>query len=100
MGELTDLVDRLQGDERITGVKFSPSFLEDVGNVLERRGFDETRLFIWQHKDRSDLMRQIPPLLLIIEEMEKVGKIKEDRTLAKYILKNKLNLLMDYFGSK
>jgi hypothetical protein len=95
MGELTDLVDRLQCDDRISSVRFSSSFLEDVGNTLEQRGFNEARLFIWQHRDRADLMGQIPSLLVILDEMEKVSGIKKDRALAKYLLKNKLNLLLD-----
>ncbi|MBN2014811.1 MAG: hypothetical protein JW778_06490 [Candidatus Altiarchaeota archaeon] len=95
MGELTDLVDRLQGDERIISVRFNSTFLEDVGNTLGSRGFDEARLFIWQHRDRADLVGQVPSLLVVLDEMEKVSGIKKDRALAKYILKNKLNLILD-----
>lgn len=95
MGELTDLADKLRGDPRLVGTRFNPMFLEDVGNVLEQRGFSEARLFVWDHRSRDNLSKQIEPLLIILEEMEKVHSIGEDKALGKYIIKNKLRLLVD-----
>ena len=96
MGELTDLADRLRGDPRVTGTRFNPMFLEDVGNILEQRGFSEARLFVWDHRGKDSLAKQIEPLLIILEEMEKVHRIEEDKSLGKYIIKNKLRLLVDH----
>ncbi len=95
MGELAIFMDRIRNDPRVAKIRFSSSFLEDVGNILDRRGFDEARLYIWGLRERRDLERQVLPLLLILGEMEKVRKIEEERAIGKYILKNKLGLLIE-----
>jgi len=95
MGELAIFMDRIRNDPRVGKIRFSSSFLEDVGNILDRRGFDEARLYIWGLRERRDLERQVLPLLLILGEMEKVRKIEEERAIGKYILKNKLGLLIE-----
>jgi hypothetical protein len=95
MGELTDLAGRLRSDSRVSGTRFNSMFLEDVGNVLEQRGFAEARLFVWDHRNRTNLEKQVQALLIILEEMEKVHRIDEDKALGRYIIKNKLRLLVD-----
>jgi|GEM_PF-1173681 len=94
MGELAIFMGKIRNDPRIAKIRFTSSFLEDVGNILNRRGFNEARLFIWDSRERRDLERQTLPLLLILGEMEKVKKIEEDRAVGKYILRNKLGLLL------
>ncbi len=96
MGELTRFMDELRNDPRIGKIRFTPSFLEDVGNILYSRGFDEAKLFIWDLRERGDLERQILPLLLILGKMEKMKKTKEDREIGRYIVKNKLDILLRY----
>ncbi len=100
MDEFTKLVDIIQNNPKITSVRFSTAFIEDIGNILENRGFEEAKLFIWQHQKRTDLEKQIQPMLLILYEMEKIERIREDRTIGKNIIKNKLNQLMDQNKSK
>jgi hypothetical protein len=100
MGELIALADRLRSDPRVSGARFNPMFLEDVGNVLEQRGFSEARLYVWDHRSKDNLAKQIEPLLIILEEMEKVHRIEEDKSLGSYIIKNKLRLLVDTLGDR
>jgi hypothetical protein len=93
MGELIRFIDEMRADPRIGLVRFSRGFLEDVGNVLYRRGFDETRLFIWDHIDREDLRGQALPLLLVLDKMEGLKRVRDDRSIGRYIIKNKLDVL-------
>jgi hypothetical protein len=95
MGELTVLAEKLRSDPRVAKTRFSSAFLEDVGNILERRGFSEARLFVWENRDRGDLGPQVQPMLIILDELEKVPVIEEDKALGCYIIKNKLRLLVD-----
>lgn len=99
MGELKDLAGRLKADPRISKTRFNPLFLEDVGNILQNRGFAEARLFVWEHRNRGDLEEQVKSLLLILDELEKTPMIKENRSIGRYILKNKLQFLVEEKGA-
>lgn len=94
MGELARFIEEISRDNRINRIRFSDLFLEDVGNILHMRGFNEARLFVWNLRDRMDVERQVLPMLLILGKMEGISRIKEDRSVGGYILKNKLNQLV------
>ena len=94
MSGLSEFKERIENNPKISNVRFNQAFLDDVGNVVENKGFDAAKIFIWEHHERRDLSRQVESLLLILDELAKVRAVENDRSIAKYIIKNKLDLLL------
>jgi len=59
-----------------------------VGRTLEKRGFEETRLFLWDSHSREDLEKQAIALLGILGKMEGVDMLRKNRVISSHIIRN------------
>ena len=77
----------IKNNPRIRDVKFTSEFLDDVSSTLEKRGFHETKLFLWDNTHKEDLRYQSEALIFLIGKMERLERIKRDRSIATYLLR-------------
>jgi cysteinyl-tRNA synthetase len=88
MDEIEMLIKRIKDDSEIRRTRFNSNFLENVGEVLERYGFEETRLFLLDKKSRYQLKYQATALLKVLDTMKDIEKIKRNRSIGRYVFKN------------
>jgi len=88
MGELARFLSEIRRDPDIKRVLFDTSFLDSVGRTLEKRGFEETRLFLWDSHSREDLEKQAIALLGILGKMEGVDTLRKNRVISSHIIRN------------
>ncbi len=84
---LGDIWGDIKSDPRVINVRFNQRYLRMIGNLVERRGFHETKLYLWDNLNRSDLEYQSSALLSILSRLEREEEIREDNTTVGYILK-------------
>jgi len=84
---LGDIWSDINSDPRVINVRFNRRYLRMIGNLVERRGFHETKLYLWDNLNRSDLEYQSSALLSILSRLEREEEIRGDNTTAGYILK-------------
>ena len=88
MDEIEMLLKKIKNDREIKNTRyFSSNFLANVGEVFERYGFEETRLFLLDRK-KSQLKDQATALLKVLEMMKDIEKIKRNRSIGRYVFKN------------
>ena len=64
MPDVQEFIEKVRKNPEISGVRFNRIFVESVADYLEKRNYEETKLFIWEQSDRRDIKLQIKPLLL------------------------------------
>lgn len=88
MGELARFLSEIRKDPNIEKILFDTSFLNSVGLILEKRGFEETRLFLWDSHSRGDLEKQAIALLGILGKMEGVDMLRKNRVISSHVIRN------------
>jgi len=91
MDYLFDFFNRISEEERIKRTRFNQYFLENVADVLSLRGFDETKLFVWDNLGNGNTHEQINNLLIVLNVMESIPELRKDLKLCGYIIRNKLD---------
>jgi len=84
---LGDIWSDIKNDPRVINVRFNQRYLKMIGNLVERRGFHETKLYLWDNLNRPDLEYQSSALLSILSRLEREEEIRGDNTTVGYILK-------------
>jgi hypothetical protein len=88
MGDLAKFLREIRQRPEVKNQFFDAKFLNNVGCVLERRGFEEARLFVWDSHFRGDLEKQAVTVLGILGEMEKVEPLKKNLAIGGHLIKN------------
>lgn len=88
MGELTRFLRTIRTRPDVRNQFFDQAFLKGVGLTLEKRGFAEAKLFVWDNHFRSDLEKQAVILLGILGEMEKIEAFKKNRAMGGHLIKS------------
>ena len=88
MGEIRSFLGRVRRHPGVRGQVFNKDLLNSVGSTVEKRGFEEARLFLWDSHYRSDLEGQAVALLGVLGEMEEVSVFKRNRALSGRVIKS------------
>ena len=88
MGELARFLNEIKKDVYPGNISFNTGFLNSAGIILEKRGFEETRLFLWDSHFRDDLERQAIVLLNVLRKMEDVDLLKKNRAISSHVIRN------------
>lgn len=95
---LADLLNEIKNDPTVKRTKyFSSKFLNSVAEGFERNGFEETKLFLVDKKNRKGQLYQAEALLSVIKifENEKYKIIKNNRKIGRLIIKTLDTLISD-----
>jgi len=87
MIDLDDIWTDIREDRRFMGTRFNSTYLRKIGGLLDRRGFIETKLHLWDNISRDDLRPQASILISIISRLERDKGVKKDNGTGGYILK-------------
>ena len=87
MGELARLLNEIRKDPAVERVSFDVGFLNSVGITLEKRGFEETRLFLWDSHFKGNLERQAIILLDVLKKIEDVDMLRGNRTISSHVIR-------------
>ncbi len=87
MIDLDDIWADIREDRRFMGTRFNSVYLRQIGGLLDRRGFIETKLHLWDNTQRDDLRHQASVLISIISRLERDKGVKKDNGTGGYILK-------------
>ncbi len=87
MGEIRGFLGRLKRHPAVRNQVYSKDFLYSVGRTVEKRGFEEARLFLWDSHYRGDLESQAVSLLGVLGEMEDVAVFRRNRALSGRVIK-------------
>ena len=95
---LADLLNKIKNDPTVKRTEyFSSKFLNSVAEGFERNGFEETKLFLVDKKNRKGQFYQAEALLAVIKifENEKYKIIKNNRKIGRLIIKTLDTLIND-----
>lgn len=67
--------------------RFDPEYLEFVGDLLQRRGFHETKLHLWSNVKNDRLKYQASTLISVISRLERDEGVRRDKRAGGYILR-------------
>jgi len=87
MDVIEELIEAIKNDRKVQRTKFTPNFLNDVGEVFERHGFGVAKTFLIEKRERRELRYQADALLDVIAKFEKIDEIKQNRSIGRYIIK-------------
>ena len=88
MGDLAKFVREVRQRPEVKNQFFDAKFLNNVGCVLEKRGFEEARLFVWDSHFKGELEKQAVTVLALLGEMEKVGSLRNNRAIGGHLIRN------------
>lgn len=88
MGDIVNFLHQVKNNPEITKQAFNPHFLSNAGIILENRGFEEAKLFLWDSHFTEDLEQQSLVLMKMLSEMEDLDMFRKNRVLAGYLIKN------------
>lgn len=87
MDVIEELIEAIKNDRKVQRTKFTSNFLNDVGEVFERHGFGVAKTFLIEKRERRELRYQADALLDVIAKFEQINKIKQNRSIGRYIIK-------------
>jgi hypothetical protein len=88
MGEVAQFLRFVREHPGIKDQFFDPAFLHSVGRTVEKRGFDEARLFLWDSQHQGHLEKQALALLGIISEMEDIETFRKNPALGGHVIRS------------
>jgi len=88
MGDLAKLLREIRQRPEVKNQYFDNKFLSNVGCVLEKRGFEEAKLFVWDSHFRRELEKQAVVVLGILGEMEKVAALRNNHAIGGHLIRN------------
>ncbi len=77
----------IKSDKRFMSTRFNPGYLRSVGDLLDNRGFMETKLHLWSHVGDNGVSRQASVLLSIVSRLERDEGIVNDNGTGGYIIR-------------
>ncbi|OYT54944.1 MAG: hypothetical protein B6U72_01075 [Candidatus Altiarchaeales archaeon ex4484_2] len=87
MIDLDDIWTDIREDRRFMKTRFNSLYLREIGGLLDRRGFIETKLHLWDNTSRDDLRPQASILISIISRLERDKGVRKNNGTGGYILK-------------
>jgi len=94
--ELARLLNDIKNDPTVKQTRyFSSKFLNSVAEGFERNGFEETKLFLVDKKNRKGQFYQAEALLSVIKIFEGCEIIKKNRKIGRLIIKTLDTLIND-----
>jgi hypothetical protein len=92
---IESILDRLKRNDRVNATSFSSSFLNNVGDVLDKEGFGTAKAFLLEKVGRRNIGRQAQVILEeVIPILETSEKIRARRSIGRYVIKT-LNTLKE-----
>ena len=88
MGDLAQFVSEIKNFREIRDNDFDEHFLDHAGTLLEHRGFDEVRLYLWDSHHKRNLEKQALAMLSVVGKMEEHKLFHENKTLAGYLVRH------------
>ena len=88
MGELAQFLRFVREHPGIKDQFLDPTFLHSVGHNVEKNGFDEAKLFLWDSQQTDRLEKQALALLDIVAEMEVIEAFRKNPALGGHIIRN------------
>jgi hypothetical protein len=88
MGELAQFLRFVREHPGIKDQFFDPTFLHSVGRNVEKNGFDEAKLFLWDSQQMEHMEKQALALLDIVAEMEVIESFRKNPALGGHIIRN------------
>lgn len=93
---LVDLLNEIKNDPTVKRTKyFSSKFLNSVAEGFERNGFEETKLFLVDKKNRKGQFSQAEALLAVIKIFEKYEIVKKNRKIGRLIIRTLNTVIND-----
>lgn len=93
---LAGLLNEIKSDPTVKRTKyFSSKFLNSVAEGFERNGFEETKLFLVDKKNRKGQFYQAEALLAVIKIFDKYEIVKKNRKIGRLIIKTLDTLIND-----
>ena len=87
MDKIQKLLKEIQNDRSLMGVRYSYSFLNNVGEIFERHGFGTTKVFLLEKRSR-----EADAILKILGKFENIPDIVRNRSIGRTIIKTLENL--------
>ena len=85
---IENILRQLKGDQSVIHTRFTSSFLNNVGDVLDRDGFGAVKAFLLDKLERHELHQQAETLLkVVLPKLEGEIVIRQRRSLGRYIIK-------------
>jgi len=89
------ILKRLQNNQQVKKTRFTSSFLNNVGDVLDKEGFGAVKTFLMDRMERRDLRSQAQAILEeVLPLLEACDKIRARRSIGRYVIKT-LNTLKE-----
>lgn len=88
MGEVVQFLRFIQEHPGIKDQFIDPRFLHSVGRTVEKRGFGEAKLFLWDSHHQGHLEKQALALLDIVTEMEEIEAFRKNPALGGYVIRS------------
>lgn len=88
MGDLSKFLSEVRKRPEVKNQYYDGKFLNNVGCILEKRGFEEAKLFVWDSHFRRELEKQAVVVLGILGEMEKVAPLRNNRAIGGHLIRN------------
>lgn len=92
MDEIEQVIEEIKHDPNFQRTRFTSNFINDVADVFEKYGFGTTKTFLKDKRSRGDLRFQATTLLSIVDKLEKIEKIKQNRGIGRYIIKTLITI--------
>jgi len=85
---IAQVIDRIQKNPAIAQAKrFTPNFLNNVGEVFEKYGFTTTRQYLKDKAERSELTDQAKAVLAALDCMEDCESIRRHPAIGRLLIK-------------
>ena len=88
MDDVEILIEKIKQDRNFQRTPFTSNFLNNVADVFEREGFGVTKTFLLDKQQKYNLKWQAISLLNILNIFEKNERIKQNRKIGRFIIKN------------
>lgn len=86
---IEDVLNQLRRKPGVQRKRFTSSFLNNVGDVLEREGFATTRLFLESKKEQAATCDQASTLLEeVLPVLESCERIRQNRAIGRLVIKS------------
>jgi len=87
MDRIQKLLSEIKNDRSLMGVRYSSSFLNNVGEIFERHGFGTTKVFLLEKRSR-----EADAILKIVNKLETIPEIGRNRSIGRMIIKTLITL--------
>jgi len=72
--------------------RLKPNFLNNVAEIFENHGFETTRIYLLDKRNKRDMKKQSEAVLTVLEMMRKCPSIHQHRAIGRQVIKT-LNVI-------